>query len=85
MSDAELAYIIAPLITGGCAVLGQYVISKRQVANKRIEDAARDQRLEDRLAVVEKKIDEHNHYAAHFAEIDKNIARIDERLKEKDK
>lgn len=35
--------------------------------------------IQKRLDRVEKKIDEHNHYASRFAEIEKSIIRIDER------
>lgn len=80
MTEAALAYIIAPIITGLFAVLGQWFISVNQNRKKTIEDAKRDQRLEDRLSAVEKKIDIHNGYAQHFADIDKSIARIETKI-----
>lgn len=37
------------------------------------------QDIRRRLDSVEKKLDEHNHYASRFSEIEKSIIRIDER------
>lgn len=73
--------IIVAVITGVCAVLGQWIISRRQSKNQQVEDAKRDQRQEDRLAVIEKKIDIHNGYAERFAEIGTDIAVIKNDIK----
>lgn len=72
MSDA----IIVALITGVCAVLGQWIITRGQAQKRKTDEAVRDARLEDRLRSVEKKLDEHNGYASKFGEISVDIAVI---------
>ena len=77
MSDA----VLIAIITGLCAVLGQWLISKQTVKQKKTDDAVRDARLDDRLAGVEKRLDEHNRYASKFAEIQTDIAVIKNDIK----
>lgn len=77
LSDA----VIVAIITGACAVIGQWLISRQTVKRKKTDDAVRDARLDDRLAGVEKRLDEHNRYAAKFAEIQTDIAVIKNDIK----
>ena len=73
--------VLVALITGLCAVVGQWLISHNQNEKRKVEDAVRDARLEDRLKSVEKKLDEHNGYASRFAEIGTDIAVIKNDIK----
>lgn len=73
--------VLIALITGLCAVVGQWLISKSQNEKRKVEEAIRDARLEDRLKSVEKKLDEHNGYASKFASIQTDIAVIKSDLK----
>ena len=73
--------IIIAVITGACAVIGQWLISRQQTAKRRVDEAKRDQNLEDRIKDLEKKIDIHNGYAARFAEIGTDIAVIKNDIK----
>lgn len=77
MSDT----IIVAIITGLCAVVGQWIISRNQAAKQKIDEAVRDKGIEDRLAAIEKKIDIHNGYAERFAEIGMDIAVIKNDIK----
>ena len=77
MSEA----VIVAIITGACAVLGQWLISRQQTAKRKTEDAVRDARQEDRLTAIERKIDIHNGYAEKFAEIGTDIAVIKNDIK----
>lgn len=77
MSDA----VIVAIITGICAVLGQWLITRAQAAKTRIDDAVRDKGIEDRLSALERKIDIHNGYAERFAEIGSDIAVIKNDIK----
>lgn len=77
MSDA----IIVALITGLCAVIGNWLISHQQTEKRRVEDAVRDARQEDRLSAIEHKLDIHNGYAEKFSEIGKDIAVIKTEIK----
>ena len=73
--------VLIALITGLCAVVGQWLISRSQNEKRKVEEAIRDARLEDRLKSVEKKLDEHNGYASKFASIQTDIAVIKSDLK----
>lgn len=77
MSDA----VIVAIITGACAVIGQWIISRQQTTKRKIDDAVRDAKLDDRLAGVEKRLDEHNNYASRFTEIQTDIAVIKNDIK----
>lgn len=66
--------IIVALIAGISSVLGTAIAVKKQSQKDQIEAAKREQRQNDRLEVLEKKIDTHNAYALKFNSCDKNIA-----------
>lgn len=68
--------IVVAIITGLCAVVGQWLISRRQAKDRETADAVRDAKLEMRLLEVEKKLDVHNGYAEKFSEIGQDIAVI---------
>lgn len=68
--------VIVAIITGICSVLGQWLISHNANEKRKTDEAVRDARLEDRLKSVETKLDEHNGYAARFADIQTDIAVI---------
>lgn len=72
MSDA----VIAALITGGAAVVGQYLISKANADKTKIDQAKRDQHLDDQLADLTERVDEHNSYAKMFADMTTTISLI---------
>lgn len=73
--------IIVAIITGACAVFGQWLISRQAAAKRKIEEAVRDQKLEDRISALERKIDIHNGYAEKFSEIGTDIAVIKNDIK----
>jgi hypothetical protein len=77
MSDA----IIVALIAGLCSVVGNWLITHQQTEKRRVEDAVRDARQEDRLSAIERKLDIHNGYAEKFSEIGKDIAVIKTEIK----
>lgn len=77
MSDV----VIVALITGICSVIGQWLISRNQNEKRKIEDAVRDARLEDRLKSVEKKLDEHNKFSDKIGGIREDIAVIKNDIK----
>ena len=77
LSDA----IIVALIAAIGSVIGQWLISHQQNEKRKVEDAIRDARLDDRLTGVEKRLDEHNGYASRFGEIQTDIAVIKNEIK----
>ena len=68
--------VIVALITATGAVIGQWLISRRQNEDRKTADAVRDARIDDRMAAVEKKLDIHNGYAEKLGEIQQDIAVI---------
>lgn len=72
MSDA----VIVAIITGLCAVVGQWLISRGQANQRKIDDADRDARIDEKLKSLEHKVDIHNGYAERFAEISSDISVI---------
>ena len=73
--------VIVAIITGICSVIGQWIISHNANEKRKIEDAVRDARLDDRLVGVEKRLDDHNNYAQKFGEIQTDIAVIKNEIK----
>lgn len=73
--------VLIALITGLCAVVGQWLISRSQNEKRKVDDAVRDARLDDRLAGVERRLDLHNGYAERFSEIQTDIAVIKNDIK----
>ena len=77
MSDT----VLVAIITGFCAVIGQWLISHQQATKRKIDDAVRDAKIDDRLQGIEKRLDEHNNYASKFSEIQTDIAVIKNDIK----
>lgn len=77
MSDT----VLVAIITGLCAVIGQWLISRQQATKRKVDDAVRDAKIDDRLQGIEKRLDEHNNYASKFGEIQTDIAVIKNDIK----
>lgn len=77
MSEA----VIVALITGVCAVVGQLIITRQQTAKRRIDEAVRDAKLDDRLSRIEERLDSHNSYAEKFVAFGTDIAVIKNDIK----
>lgn len=77
MSEA----VIVALIAGVCSVFGQWLLGRGQEKKRKVDEAVRDARFEDRLSNVEEKLDAHNGYAARFSEIATDIAVIKNDIK----
>ena len=77
MSEA----VIIALITGICAVVGQLIITRQQTAKRKIDEAVRDAKLDDRLARIEERLDSHNSYAEKFVAFGTDIAVIKNDIK----
>ena len=72
--------VVVALITGILAVFGAYAgnvaITRKKSREDAIRDAEQEARQSEKLARLEKKVDEHNGYARKFEEIGKDIAII---------
>ena len=73
--------IIVAIITGVFAVIGQLLISRNQASKRKVDDAVRAAKLDERLARIEKRLDEHNNYASKFSDIRTDIAVIKNDIK----
>lgn len=72
MSDA----IIVAIITATTSILVQLLIVRQNNAKLSVEQAKRDQKLDDKLEQIDKKLDEHNGYAKLFSDISKSIVKL---------
>lgn len=65
MTDA----IIVALITASASVICQLLISHKTKKDNETAQAVRDKEFDDRLKVIETKLDEHNGYAEKLSDI----------------
>lgn len=65
MSEA----IIVALITASASVICQLLISHKTKKDNETAQAVRDKEFDDRLKVIETKLDEHNGYAEKLSDI----------------
>lgn len=68
--------IIVAAITGICAVIGQWMIARKNRAEDETKQAVKDAIMEQRLDSIEKKLDEHNGYAQRFEEVAVSLAEL---------
>ena len=73
--------IIVAIITGVFAVLGQLLISRNQASKRKVDDAVRAAKLDERLARIEERLDSHNSYAEKFVAFGTDIAVIKNDIK----
>ena len=75
-----VAEIIVAIITGVLAVAGAYVgnvaVSRKKSHEDALRDREREARQDERMKVLERKIDEHNGYGDKIGRIEQNIATI---------
>ena len=79
--------VIAALITGVCAVLGQWLISRKSRKDADVKRQIIEAKREDWERRIENKIDIHNGYAEKFSDIAVELAEIKteiRNLKERD-
>lgn len=77
MSEA----ITVALIAGVCSIFGQWLITRKNKKDSDVKRAVREQKIDDRLNVIEAKLDTHNGYAEKFGEIQQDIAVIKTEIK----
>lgn len=73
--------VLVAIITGVCAVVGQWIIYRNSANKRKISEAVRDAKVDEQLKLIEKKLDEHNGYAERFVEIQTDIAVIKNDIK----
>lgn len=75
--------VLGALIAATASVICQIIISANTTKKKREDDAVRDALLNRKIEEMDKKLEEHNHYAKRFEEIEKSIVRIETLLSAK--
>ena len=76
MSDSIIVAIITGGVTLACNLFANYSARKKNA----VEQARRDQKLDDQIATMNQKLDEHNRYSDKIASIEKAIVRIDTKM-----
>lgn len=75
--------IIVALITSAFAFAGVVVSNNTSNRKNSVEQALRDQRIENEINKLTKRVDEHNSMLDRVANIEKAIIRIDTKLEDK--
>ena len=68
--------IIVALITAVTTITGTFLVNRREIHKENNKKELWESFIEQRINTIEKKIDEHNHYAQKFGEIEKSIIAI---------
>ena len=76
MSDNIIIAIITGGVTLSVNLLANYSARKREA----VERAKRDQKLDDQIAEMNEKLDEHNRFSDKIGNIEKAIVRIDTKM-----
>ena len=78
--DAGMVAILTTIIAEAAGIIGILLKNSSDRKKNAIEQAKRDQNIEDRLHQLEKKVDAHNGYAKIFAENSKIQSKTAETL-----
>lgn len=77
MSDVVLAALIGAV----ASIIVNLITASQQSKKRAVEEAVKDERLENRLSSIEKKLETHNAYAEKLGEIQTDIAVIKNDIK----
>lgn len=72
--------IITALIAGGVTLIVSLLTNWTARKKQAVEQAKRDQKLDDKIVEMCEKLDEHNRYSDKIGNIEKAIVRIDTKL-----
>lgn len=72
--------IITALIAGGVTLIVSLLTNWSARKKQAVEQAKRDQKLDDKIVEMCEKLDEHNRYSDKIGNIEKAIVRIDTKL-----
>ena len=75
--------IIVALITSAFTFAGVLVANWSNRKKTDVDQAQRDQRIQDKISELTKKVEEHNGMMDRVANIEKSIVRIETKLEEK--
>lgn len=72
--------IIVAIVTGIFATIGVIVSNMASNRKNAVEQAKRDQKIEDKIQSLSNRVDAHNGMLDRIANIEKSIVRIDTKL-----
>ena len=75
--------IIVAIITSTFTFAGVLVANWSTCKKSEVDQAQRDQRIQDKITELTKKVEEHNGMLDRVANIEKSIVRIETKLEEK--
>lgn len=75
--------IIVAIVTGIFATIGVIVSNVASNRKNSVEQAKRDQKLEDKIQALTDRVDAHNGMLDRITNIEKSIVRIDTKLEDK--
>lgn len=82
--------LISALVVAVFGFLGQVILNRKKDAEERIKEAKKQQYQDDRddyfdaqIAKINKKLDEHNHYAKKFEEVNIKLTKLETILTER--
>lgn len=73
--------ILGGIITAAAAIICQLLINKSNRNRQSIEEAIRDTKLDDKLTVIDHKLEEHNNYASRLAQMEQSILLMQQDIK----
>ena len=68
--------IIVALITAGASIICQVILSRKSSIERDINEAKRQQSIDDQLVAIKTRLDEHNGYAKKFADLTGDIQKM---------
>ena len=74
--------VIVAIITGLCAVFGQYLIARQNKKQSDTEQAVQRAKTDMQISEILRRLDEHNNYAQKFAETAERLARVEQKLED---
>lgn len=77
MDNTTIIALAVALIPAAASVICQVIITHKDRKTTDAAEAAKSQKLDDRLQAIEKKLDEHNGYAKKIGQIERSLIRID--------
>lgn len=82
--------LISATVVAGFGFLGQVILNRKKDAEERVKEAKKQQYQDDRddyfdaqIEKINKKLDEHNHYAKKFEEVNIKLTKLETILTER--
>lgn len=68
--------IVVALITASASIICQVILSRKSSIERDINEAKRQQSIDDQLVAIKTRLDEHNGYAKKFADLSGDIQKM---------